>query len=257
MATGIARGAKARGKRIAFGDREKIRWHPYAREIFRNNPNIAPPGDEDAPDIEWVEHYAGKRLYNRQFGKRWLWMPGHGNRPGEVFFDADELKFGKRFGAGFVLIEPNVPTFKSVAPNKQWPLDRYDKLAKYLRKDGYDVCQFLYGSGHQIPGVRQIKTPSFRHAMAVLAHAALYIGPEGGLHHGAAAVGIPAVVIFGGFITPDATGYLTHTNLTAGGDACGSLQRCEHCRLAMDAITIEHVHGAAADHLKRADGQRP
>jgi ADP-heptose:LPS heptosyltransferase len=115
-----------------------------------------------------------------------------------------------------------------------------------------DVVQFNFKAGHVIPGARQLKTPSFRHAMAALSRAALYIGPEGGLHHASGAVGIPAVVIFGGFIPPAVTGYATHTNLTGGAEACGSLHACEHCREAMNAISVPDVMDAANGYLKVA-----
>jgi ADP-heptose:LPS heptosyltransferase len=79
-----------------------------------------------------------------------------------------------------------------------------------------------------------------------LARAKLYIGAEGGLHHAAAALGVPAVVLFGGFIPPLVTGYETHINLTGGAqEACGSLKPCDHCRKAMDAISVEEVAAAA------------
>jgi FkbM family methyltransferase len=50
-------------------------------------------------------------------------------------------------------------------------------------------------------------------AAGVLSGASLLISPEGGLHHAAAALGVRAVVIFGGFISPATTGYALHTNL--------------------------------------------
>jgi hypothetical protein len=65
---------------------------------------------------------------------------------------------------------------------------------------------------------RQIKTKGFRHALAVPQNASLYIGPEGGLHHAVASVGVAAVVLFGDFIPPAVTGYSHHANLTGGGD---------------------------------------
>lgn len=256
IGSGIARGAKARGKRIAFGDGQKIRWHPYAEKIYRNNPNVAPPGQEGAADLEWVAHYVGNRVYNRFDGTRWKWVTGFNNRPGEIFFDDGDLSFAKKQGAGFIIVEPNVPVFKSVAVNKQWPVGRYDEVARHLMAQGREVVQFIYGPphgpGHRLPGVRQIKAPDFRHALAVLARASLYVGPEGGLHHGAAAspIGIPAVVIFGGMISPDITGYASHTNIFTGGEACGSLTPCEHCRKALDAITVDQVCAAAMDRLK-------
>lgn len=256
IGSGIARGAKARGRRIAFGDGKQIRWHPYAEKIYRNNPNVAAPGQESAADLEWVEHYVGKRVYNRFDGNRWHWIPGFNNSPGEIFFDDGELSFARKQGTGFVVIEPNVPKFKSVAVNKQWPLLRYDEVARLLTASGHEVVQFHYGPphgpGHKLPGVRLINAPDFRHALAVLARAAMYVGPEGGLHHGAAAVDVPAVVIFGGMISPDITGYAAHTNLFTGGEACGSLSPCDHCRKALEAITVEQVCAAAMHELKEA-----
>jgi hypothetical protein len=250
MAAGMARGAAARGTRVAFGDGHKIIWDHHSEQIFRGNPNVARPGSEGAADMEWIPFYRGNRIYNRQDGDKWAWNLDFHASPGEVFFGEQELAFARHFGQGFVLIEPNVPEFKTVAPNKQWPVPRYREVAMRLMADGVKVAQFAYGGAVTIAGARQIKTPDFRHAMAVLARAALYIGPEGGLHHAAAAVGIPAVVLFGGFIPPSVTGYATHTNLTGGASACGSLKPCPHCAEAMGKISVKDVMGAAERVLK-------
>lgn len=255
MATGLARGAKARGKRIAFGDGKRIIFSPWSGEIFRNNPNIARPGDELAPDIEWIAHHKGNRLYNKMSNSRlrWLWNMNFTPTPGELFFEEAELRFAEAAGSGFILVEPNLPAHKSVSPNKDWGAQRYAAVAQALLKQGRRVLQFDYdGARHHLPGVSQLKAPTFRHALAVLARAALYIGPEGGLHHGAAAVGIPAVVLFGGFIPPQVTGYPTHTNLTGGAVACGRFYRCHHCMQAMDAISVDEVLKAASHHLTTA-----
>lgn len=252
MATGLARGARDRGRRIAFGDGDSIKWHPHAREVFRNNPNVAPPGDEGASDLEWIAHYAGRRLYNaiEQPKDRWLWNMDFRPTPGEMFFDAEEVAFGEKHGSGFIVIEPNLPYFKSIAINKQWAPQKYEKIAYNLFRDGRDVRQFVYpGIRNRLRVARHVKTPSFRHALAVLARAALYIGPEGGMHHGAAAVGVPAVVIFGGCCSPQVTGYPNHTNLTGGAEACGMKVRCRHCRDAMERISVGEVWNAAMAHL--------
>lgn len=251
MASGMARGAAARGKRIAFGDGRKIIWDQNSEMIFRGNPNVAEPGEENrGAAIEWLAFHRGNRIYNRQDKGRWIWNYDFRAVPGEVFLSEDEKRFGAKFGSGFVVIEPNVPAFKSVAPNKQWPVERYDIAAKKLRDQGFNLIQFDYGKGCTISGARQVKTPTFRHALAMLSNAALYVGPEGGLHHAAAALAKPAVVLFGGFIPPQVTGYDSHTNLTGGAEACGSLQPCGHCRNAMDAISIDHVYAAAMQHLR-------
>jgi hypothetical protein len=61
------------------------------------------------------------------------------------------------------------------------------------------------------------------------------------------------VVLFGGFIPPQVTGYPGHVNLTGGAVACGSLQRCSHCQAAMNAISVDEVHAAALGLLDRRE----
>lgn len=256
MATGMARGARQRGKRIAFGDGEKIIFSPWSEQVFRYNPNIAHPGDERDGDIEWIRHHKGHRLYNGVSAdrSRWIWNMAFRPVAGEMFFDDEELRFAETAGSGFVVIEPNVPWHKSVASNKDWGALKYKAVATELIAAGHDVLQFSYPTTRVVcASARQFSAPSFRHALAVMARAALYIGPEGGLHHGAAAVGIPAVVLFGGFIPPEVTGYPTHTNLTGGALACGRLTRCSHCRTAMGAISVQKVLRSVRRHLERAD----
>lgn len=252
MATGMARGAKDRGKRIAFGDGQKIIFSPWSEQIFRGNPNIAHPGDESDDDIEWIRHHKGHRLYNSAGRNRWVWNMAFRPSPGELFFSAEEADFAESVGSDFVVIEPNVPAHKSVAANKEWGSSRYEMVACELARD-HRVIQFWYENARaRCASATQLRTPTFRHALAVLSRASLYIGPEGGLHHGAAAVGIPAVVLFGGFIPPAVTGYPAHTNLTGGATACGKLQRCSHCRAAMDAISVDRVLSAAKQYLNAA-----
>jgi ADP-heptose:LPS heptosyltransferase len=250
MGAGMARGAKARGKRIAFGDRRKIIWDKNSEEIFRGNPNLAKPGCERDADIEWIDYYKGHRIYNKQAGERWIWNMEFRAQPGEVFLDAKEKRNGTRYGKGFVLIEPNVPHWKSVAPNKEWGRDKFRALADRLKREGYRVAQFREPKATVfLSGVEQFQTFDFRDAMAILSHAKAYVGPEGGLHHAAAAMGVPGVVLFGGFIPPQVTGYDLHANLTGGAEACGSIRPCQHCKNALAAISVEEVHAALMERI--------
>lgn len=249
MATGMARGARARGKRIAFGNGSNIIWDTNSEEIFRNNPNIAPPGSEGASDLEWIHYYKTSRIYNKHdhANDRWIWNYDFRPKPGEMFFHRQELDFGKRIARNFVVIEPHVPYYKGSAPNKTWPVERYEAIVDMLKQKDYQVVQFRH-NGQQIKGVIPVHAPSFRHALAGLKHAKAFVGPEGGMHHGAAAVGTPAVVIFGSFIPPQVTGYDNHINLTGGADRfCGSLSACSHCRDTLLSIKTKHVW----DGLKR------
>jgi ADP-heptose:LPS heptosyltransferase len=240
IATSFARGAAARGKRIAFGDGQRIIWDWNSPAVFQNNPNIAPPGSEKAKDIEWVGYYKKSRLYNTSasFGKgRWVFNYDFRVRPGEFFFDAQED--AGPHDSDLILIEPNTPA-KPCAPNKQWPVDRWKKVANELRAAGFNVRQFEHGR-HNRGVAPALPTLSFRHAAAQLKRARLAILPEGGLHHAAAAVGCPAVVLFGGYVPPAILGYDWHINLTGSAEACGSFNRCQHCVDAMNRITVNDV----------------
>jgi ADP-heptose:LPS heptosyltransferase len=251
MATGMARGAQARGMRIAFGDGRNILWDKRSEHVFGGNPNIARPGSERDQDLEWVAYYKGHRIYNRQDAarSRWIWNLDFRPQPGELFFDRNEQRNGIRYGKSFVLIEPNIEAWKSVAPNKDWGFEKYQAVADALKAQGCRVVQFHYDKSPMLAGVEKLRSMSFRDALAIMKHAALYVGPEGGLHHGAAAVGVPAVVLFGGFIPPSVTGYDDHTNLTGGAEACGSYTRCQHCIDAMAAISVDEVVDAALERL--------
>ncbi len=241
LATGLARGAAKRGKKIAFGDTRKIVWGPWSAEIFKDNPNIALPGQEHGKNIEWIDHYKGHRLYNHQENGRWIWNMDFRVTPGEFYFDDAELKLAQRKG-GFVVIEPNVPWWKPVAVNKDWGEANYNKLAKELFDRGCDLVQFKHKNTRRIiPDAKLIEHDQFRKSISVLSKAALYVGPEGGMHHAAAAVGVRAVVLFGGFIPPEIMGYDNQINLTGGAKACGNIQPCIHCKRAMEAISVDDV----------------
>ncbi len=244
VASGLARGAKDRGELIAFGFGGKIRWNRHSHEIFRNNPNVAPPGQENIANLRWIAHCPGARLNTAGIehnGLRWRWLPFR-PPPGELFFDESECSFGASFGHGFVVIEPRV---KPCWANKQWPQKRYQAVAHALEDRGVRVVQFS-GEAPPIEGCGEvIATPTFRLALAVLSQASLYIGAEGGLHHGAAAVGIKAVVIFGGWPDPRSSGYDAHRNLAAPDAGCGTIARCPHCENALNRISVDQVVNAA------------
>lgn len=153
----------------------------------------------------------------------------------------------------FVVIEPF--TKPGAPPGKQWPIDRFaelvDRLKRFIR-----VYQLSAPESPTLPGLERLPSPSFRESMAYLKAARLYIGPEGGLHHAAAAMGTPAVVLFGGYVPVEVTGYDFHVNLTGGSPyACG-IQRgvCRHCQQAMDNITVIEVEQHARRLLSLGSG---
>lgn len=99
----------------------------------------------------------------------------------------------------------------------------------------------MQGQGKTLEGVTQVDTESFRDACSLLSHCRLFVGTDGGLHHAAAAFNKGAVVVWGGYTHPRNLGYESHKNLHAGGEPCGNVKPCEHCKAQMDKISVEMV----------------
>src|SRR5215471_9159764 len=176
MATGFARGAAARGKRIAFGDGRQLVPGPWWDVAFKGNPNIARSLAE--PNIEWCHYHKGNRIYNKMGNGRWIWNYDFTAPRGEFFFDAREQVYTIKTRHA-VLIEPNVPWQKSVAPNKDWGLANYQQLAEVLTRRGFVVFQLSHGK-KRLHNVQTVYAPDFRCSVAALAGFNLVICPEGG-----------------------------------------------------------------------------
>lgn len=236
------------GWKVGFGNGAKISWSHWAPEMFANNPFIAKPGEERTVSC-WIPHFKGSRLYNKwdEQKKRWLWNYDFNVEPGEFFFSEVELIKAGFAQEPFVVIEPNLPWHKPVAVNKDWGEENWIAVARKLTALGWPLVQFQHKHTRRVlPGVKLIPQNSFRSAISMLSRARLYIGPEGGLHHAAAAVGVKAVVLFGGFIPPAVMGYGSHINLVGNSsEACGNTNPCEHCRSAMQSIIPDDVVGWA------------
>jgi hypothetical protein len=86
--------------------------------------------------------------------------------------------------------------------------------------------------------------------MAAIAAADLLVAPETGSMHIAAAVGTPAVVIYGGYIDPVATGYPGNINLYSPVECapCWLRTPCPYAKKCLHQITPDQVE-AAVDRL--------
>jgi heptosyltransferase III len=91
-----------------------------------------------------------------------------------------------RSNAGFIAIHPF-----SGSPRKNWPLHRYQKLAKQL---GGQI-QWCAGPEEQLESA--IRIENLYDLACWLATAEVYIGNDSGITHLAAAAGVPVVAIFG------------------------------------------------------------
>ena len=234
IVTGLARRMQRRDARpVRVLDRKgRARWS----DIWSGNPRLAPPGQpgpaQDLASFPGHRPYiAGKRA------DRWLWRDWV-CPVGEIHLSPAERAYAAPY-AGRVLLEPNLKP--GASPNKDWGLPRWQALADALARAGQRVVQFAPPGAAPLRGVEPIVAPSFRAACAVLAQARLAVLPEGGLHHAAAALGTPSIVLFGGFISPAQTGYPHQANMFTGGTPCGMRRPCRHCAQAMARITADAV----------------
>lgn len=247
LATRLARGLHAIGRLAAFGNvqNRRIKWTGYCEDVFKNNPNIARPGMERLKRLVWFPHYKGKVPYCRYDGYSSLvWNYGFKVKPGEMFLDpVDRTSLPDRF----IVVEPNVAWHRLVACNKDWGEGKYEELARKLMTAGYSVVQCVHStSQRKIPDANHINTSTFHQAIGIMSQASLIIAPEGANHHAAAAINVPAIIVWGGWSPPQTMGYDNHINLTGGATkACGSTIPCPHCRQAFDNITVEDVYQAA------------
>jgi hypothetical protein len=219
---------KKHGCRVVFGDGENKYWS----SVFENNKKIAKdPLPEET--LAWVANFPGNRPYMEKIDKDRFYPNKHFRaKPGEVFLTDQERSFSKR--KDYVLIEPNVKDWV-VGFNKAWRFDYWQEVVKL------DLPWLQTGPGWVLDGVEYVYTPSFREALVMVENAALVVTTDGALHHAAAAMGVPAVVIWGGLISPQILGYDSHINLCKAEDFCGSLKHCEHCRKALDSVTPDEV----------------
>lgn len=243
IASGHAKAVHRRtGKRVQIVDRyDRPRWH----DVWEGLPYIVRPGENAAGAIK-VRNGAQCRPYIRYPFNRKIGCTFSGWRVsdhvGEIRFSDAERRKAKAHAEAlgpFVLVEPHVPPKSN--PNKQWGWDKWQALVKPLRAERFQVAQFRLKGVPMLEGVTPIDTQSFREGAALLPHATGLILPEGGLHHAAGVLRLPAVVLFGGAVPTWATGYPWQTNIADDGEACGRWLPCSHCAEVWDRLTPQHV----------------
>ncbi len=211
---------------------------PMWSEVFENNPYLLKRYSRRS-FIRLVNGGGVRPYIERKTPERWYWKL-YQPKPGELFFTDDEKAFAEPY-RGMVMIEPNV---KNVGhDNKAWPFAKWAELLKQLQSENqHRYVQCVQASTPMIPhGVAQVETPTFRKAAAVLSVCKAFVGTDGGLMHAAAAVGVPAVILWSEFTSPDICGYKTMVNLRHAGKPCGNRLSCKGCRAAMDKITVDEV----------------
>jgi len=234
-------------QRVAICDAEgRTRWHP----LWNGNPILAMPvAVRRGEPVTKITNGPGARPYlhypfTHATGWRFTGWKANDHR-GRIYLTEHERDAADRLReklGTFVVIEPCLSADSN--RNKAWIWDRWEALVRTCTE--IQFVQFLHADSTPLPGARHIASASFRDACALLECADGVVTTEGGLHHAAAALWRPAVVIFGGCASVTVTGYDGHLNLADTGPKtpCGRYIPCSHCRDAMARITVEDVASA-------------
>ena len=250
--------------------------------IFYNNPKISDPKKLDENKIvHFVDLNSKNRPYidwKRTTKHKFYWNPNHRAIPGELYFDEQEvdeaqntikeaIAFWKSSNSiehrGIIIIEPSrigekiskddERVFDKCGENQMWGLKKWDKAIEILKKNYLIVNMSVNQNSFSHQNIFSYDC-NFRIACAIMKHCNLYLGPEGGFAHAAAALLKPAVVIYGGWISPQVIGYDFHENLYVDieGSPCGIRDReCAHCRKCMDLITVDNVVNAVEKNINK------
>lgn len=253
MASGEVRELRIKKPLAKFliGDGTKTYWN----EVFEHNPYIIKDTEIHKHDeVYWIKNYEGNRPY-RNYGdhlpkKNYNWKKEFKAKKGEIFFSTAEKKIAKEVifnirkkigNRKLVFIEPNVKK-RLGYENRDWGFEKWQNVVNEL-KEFYDFLQITYGSNKPINGSINIHGLNFRTSVAILSLCDLFIGTEGGMHHAAAATDRQSIVIYGGHISPEITGYDFQKNLYIQNylSPCGSKELCDHCQDCLKKITTEDL----------------
>lgn len=212
---------------------------PLWSEVFGNNPRIL-KRPQRGQDVVVVRNHGGSRPYHLGYDgekKRFTWNYKFRYRPGELYLSHSEKASGID---GAVIVEPHTKNFP-LSRNKAWPWERWQELVKSL---DLPWVQLGPADAKTLEGVRRVVTHAFRDCLGHINRAALIVTTDGALHHAAAALGKPAIVLWGGLAPPSLLGWEGHVNICHATDWCGSNYDCPHCRKAMESITVDEVRAA-------------
>lgn len=250
MAAGHARVVHEQtGQRVKICDiYNRPRWDP----VWEGLPWIVRPGErgsfariKNGPQCRPYIEYP----FSISQGQRWTDWRAREHK-GVLALTDDEQSFASRVAeklGPFVVVEPRLS--QKANQNKQWGKPNWRRLIGLLSESGETVVTMGPRGTPPLSRAKFIETPSFRFGAAVLARAKAAILPEGGLHHAAAVLGVKAVVLFGGTISPKTTGYDEHVNIAdeGPGSPCGKWKPCAHCQRIWRELKPELVF----DHYQR------
>ncbi|MBD1147382.1 hypothetical protein IDH28_00940 [Pelagibacterales bacterium SAG-MED31] len=254
-------------KQIVIGnlDLKKI----YDSLIYENNPNITPINKIDVKKpIHFINYHKKNRPYidyKNSNNNKYHWNMAFTPTPGKLYFTKDEKIKAKKilklannhwnknnhfkykgvifFESTSTKIDHNY--YYNKMKNKDWGESNWQELILRLKHE-YLIIQSKHKKSKKYKGVFYSSIDfDFRTACAIINECDLFLGPEGGFGHVAAALNKKAVIYFGGWIHPKVTGYHFHQNIYFNhpNSPCGALGYiCNHCEDARKSITVDGVY---------------
>jgi ADP-heptose:LPS heptosyltransferase len=216
-------------------DRRIVVETPW-KEIFYNNPYV-----------DWVtdRHIKTTKRHIKPVYR----VEGRGDRPfleqmmryidsekvgsPRIYLSEHEMEAAKAaYPGGHVAV---CPTGKVVfsSNRREWGLDRFQELRNLLSE-----CRFVQvglAGDPLLENVSDARGLPIRESAAIIANARFFLGLEGGFMHVAKAVGTKSVVIFGGYMLPEVSGYPENVNITSEVD-CSPCYNSHVARTPCDSM---------------------
>ena len=236
--------------------------------VYLNNPNITPSDKINRNKPVHFINYNDENRFYINYAKcndnNLFWRTDFKPVPGKIYFSEKEVSDAKNIlknanifwsknrdikHKGIIFFESystkqNHEFYSHKMHNKNWGEENWRKLIKKL-KDEYLIIQSVHETAAKIEGVfYSEKEFDFRTACAVINNCDMYLGNEGGFGHAAAALNKKALIYFGGWISPQSTGYDKHENIyyDDSSSPCGAIGYiCDHCEKARQDIKVNYL----------------
>lgn len=181
------------------------RWlHPRLkplRRLFRVSQEAMTELHSLLPSMFYTEHAA------RVLGSR-LGLELHDTKPELVLSPDEHMKAGELLHGSADPVAVHASAYSSA--NKNWRIESWEALVRNNAQ--HTFVQLGLGSEPRVRGTVDLRGLPLRVSFAVIARSSAFVGVDSGLAHAAAAVGTPAVVLFGAS-TPAVYGHAQNVNL--------------------------------------------
>nr|HXK50137.1 hypothetical protein [Clostridiales bacterium] len=149
------------------------------------------------------------------------------------------------FSFPYVVIAPTGKT-KFAANRKEWGLENFQKVRDLFQDIKF--VQIGIPSEPLMNNVTDARNFCLRRTAAILKNSLFFLGLEGGFMHLNKAAGNSSVIVFGGYIKPELSGYADDVNISTDPE-CSPCYTSEYIHtecdsmICMKEITVEKVAG--------------